>query len=126
MKKFVFIALALGATSCLNVGPDTCNTTLLTPVTSVSGPKTVGVNQPAAYVLTYTPAGGCGTLAGVTEQTAGNTRAVSVNVNYASCSCTALANPAQTTYTFQPSQAGTYYLKFVGNNSYLIDTLVVQ
>jgi len=27
---------------------------------------------------------------------------------------------------FQPGQTGTYYLKFVGNNAYLIDTLVVQ
>ncbi|MDO7885853.1 hypothetical protein [Hymenobacter cheonanensis] len=126
MKNYVFAALALGATSCLNVGPDTCNTTLLTPVTSVSGPKTIAVNQPAVYSLVYAPAGGCGTLANVAEQAAGNVRAVSVNVNYASCTCATTATLAQATYTFQPSQAGTYYLKFVGNNSYLIDTLVVQ
>lgn len=126
MKTYVLAALALGATSCLSVGPDSCNTTLLTPVTRVSGPKTVAVNQPAVYAITYTPAGGCGTLANLTEQAAGNIRAVSVNVNYASCSCATLANPAQTTYTFQPSQAGTYYLKFVGNNAYIVDTLVVQ
>jgi len=126
MKNYLLATLALGATGCLGMGPDTCNTTLLTPVTRVSGPKTVAVGQPAVYALTYAPAGGCGTLGSLTEQGAGNTRAVSVNVNYASCTCAAPANPAQATYTFQPSQAGTYYLRFVGNNAYLIDTLVVQ
>lgn len=126
MKNYVFIALALGATSCLNVGPDTCNTTLLTPVTSVSGPKTIAVNQPAVYSLTYSPAGGCGTLANVTEQTAGNIRAVGVNVNYATCTCATPAALGQATYTLQPSQVGTYYLKFVGDSNYIIDTLVVQ
>ncbi len=126
MKTYVLALLAFGATSCLSVGPDTCNTTLLTPVTSVTGPKTAAVNQPVVYTLTYTPAGGCGTLADLTEQATGNTRAISVNVNYTGCTCAAPADPAQTTYTFQPSQAGTYYLRFVGNSAYLVDTLVVQ
>jgi hypothetical protein len=126
MKNYLFAVLAFGATSCLGMGPDTCNTTLLTPVTNVDGPKRVAINQPAVYTITYTPAGGCGTLANMTEQASGNTRAVSVNVNYTSCSCAALADLAQTTYTFQPSQVGTYYLKFVGNNAYIVDTLVVQ
>ncbi|MGI4759246.1 MAG: hypothetical protein ACRYF0_00970 [Janthinobacterium lividum] len=126
MKYYLLVALALGATSCLGVGPDTCNTTLFTPVTSATGPKTVAVNQAAVYTLSYTPAGGCGTLGDLTEQVVGNVRAVTVNVNYAACTCAATADPAQTTYTFRPSQAGTYYLKFVGNNAYIVDTLVVQ
>lgn len=126
MKLYLLAALALGATSCLNVGPDTCNTTLATPITNVSGPKTVAVNQPATYSLTYQPAGGCGTLTNLTEQVAGTTRAIGVNVAYTSCSCSATAVAAQTTYTFQPTQAGTYYLKFTGNNAYITDTLVVK
>ena len=126
MKYYLLAALALSATSCLDVGPDTCNTTLLTPVTSASGPKTIAVNQPATYTLNYTPANGCGTLANLTEQVSGSTRAVGVNVNYTGCSCSTLATSAQTTYTFQPTQAGTYYLRFVGNSSYIIDTLVAQ
>jgi hypothetical protein len=126
MKNYLFAALTIGATSCLNVGPDTCSTTLLTPVTSVSGPKTIAVNQAATYSLSYLPAQGCGTPANLSEQTAGNTRAISVNVNYASCSCATAATAAQITYTFQPSQAGTYYLKFVGNSAYIVDTLVVH
>jgi hypothetical protein len=126
MKHYLLAALALGATSCLGVGPDVCNTTLLTPATSVTGPRTVALNQPAVYTIAYAPASGCGTLANVTEQAADNIRAVSINVSYTSCNCASPAYPAQTTYTFQPSQAGTYYLKFVGNNAYIVDTLVVQ
>jgi hypothetical protein len=126
MKHYLLAALALGATSCLNVGPDTCSTTLLTPITSASGPKTIAVNQAATYTLVYTPANGCGTLATPTEQVSGTTRAVNVNINYSSCACSTAAVPAQTTYTFQPTQAGTYYLKFVSNSSYIIDTLVVK
>lgn len=126
MKYYLLAALSLSATSCLNVGPDSCNTTLLTPIKSVSGPKIVAVNQPATYSLSYLPAGGCGTLANLSEQSSGNTRAIGVNVNYANCSCGTSATVAQTTYTFQPSQAGTYYLKFVGDNTYIVDTLVAQ
>ena len=126
MKYYLLAALALGATSCLNVGPDTCNTTLATPITNVSGPKTVAVNQSASYSLTYLPAGGCGTLANLSEQVAGTTRAIGVNVAYTSCSCSTTAASAQTTYTFQPTQTGTYYLRFVSDNAYIIDTLVVQ
>lgn len=126
MKYYLLALVALSATSCLNVGPETCSTTLLTPITSVSGPKTVAVNQPATYSLSYLPAGGCGTLANLSEQVAGSTRAIGVNVNYNSCSCGTAAVAAQTTYTFQPTQAGTYYLKFVGDNAYIIDTLVAK
>lgn len=126
MKHYLFAALALGATSCLGNKPDACNATLFTPVSSATGPKTVAVNQPAVYALAYTPAGGCGTLGELTEQVAGNVRAVTVNVNYASCTCATPAAPAQTTYTFRPSQAGTYYLKFMSNSAYIVDTLVVK
>ncbi|QKG55401.1 hypothetical protein GKZ68_01350 [Hymenobacter sp. BRD128] len=126
MRYYLLAALGLSATSCLSVGPDVCNNTLLTPITAVSGPKTIAINQPAVYSLSYLPAGGCGTLANLSEQSSGNTRAIGVNINYASCSCTTTAVPAQTTYTFQPTQAGTYYLKFLGNNAYITDTLVVQ
>jgi hypothetical protein len=78
------------------------------------------------HSLTYLPAGGCGTLANLTEQVAGPTRAIGVNVGYTSCSCATAAAAAQTTYTFQPTQAGTYYLRFIGNNAYIVDTLVVK
>ena len=118
--------LMLGATGCLSVGPDNCNATLLTPVQSATGPRTVAVNQAAVYTLVYAPASGCGTLGSLTEQVAGTTRTVTLNVNYTNCACGTAGTTAQTTYTFQPPQAGTYYLRFVGSSSYLVDTLVVQ
>jgi len=126
LKNYLLAALALGTTSCFNVVPDACNATLLTPVSQASGPKTGAVNRPAVFTLTYTPTSGCGTLGNLVEQGTGNVRTVSVNVNYADCSCAVPATAGQTTYTFQPTQAGTYYLRFVSSSSYLVDTLVVQ
>jgi hypothetical protein len=118
--------LTLSATSCLNVGPDTCNATLFTPVQSATGPKTGTVNQPAVYTLVYATNTGCGTLGNFGEMVDNTTRTVTLNVNYTGCACATPGAVAQTTYTFQPTQAGTYYLRFAGNNTYLVDTLVVK
>jgi hypothetical protein len=129
MKHYLpaaFALLPLGATSRLNLGPDTCNATLLTPVQSATGPRMVAVNRPAVYTLGYVPASGCGTLGNLAEQVEGTTRTVTLNVNYTGCACGTPGATAQATYTFQPTQAGTYYLRFVGTSSYLVDTLVVQ
>jgi hypothetical protein len=118
--------LTLSATSCLNVGPDTCNATLLTPVQSATGPKAGAVNQPAVYTLVYATTTGCGTLGNLGEIVDNATRTVTLNVNYTGCACATPGAVAQATYTFQPTQAGTYYLRFAGNNTYLVDTLVVK
>jgi len=126
MKYYLLAATALSFSSCISTQPDTCSATVVTPVTTATGPKTVAVNAPAVYTLGYTPAAGCGTLGSFAQQTSGNTQVVSVNVNYTTCSCAALATPGQTTYTFQPTQVGTYYLKFVTATGYLTDTLVVK
>ncbi len=131
MKYYLFAALALSVISlpsCLKTEADTCQVTLITPIVKAVGPRTVAVNQPATYLLDYLPGNGCGTLNALSEQgqSAANTRTVSVSVSYASCSCTAPAAALQTTYNFVPTQAGTYYLKFVANNGYLIDTLVAK
>lgn len=126
MKYYLLAATALSLTSCLSTQPDTCSATVVTPITTATGPKTVAVNAPAVYTLVYTPAGGCGTSSSVTPLTNGNTQVVNVNVTYTNCNCAALPTLAQTTYTFQPTQAGTYYLKFVATGGYLTDTLVVK
>jgi hypothetical protein len=121
-----FASLSLGATSCLGVGPNTCNATLFTPVQRATGPKTGAVNQPAVYTLVYATTSGCGTLGTPGEQVDNTTRTVMLNVNYTGCACATPGATAQTTYTFQPTQVGTYYLRFVGDGKYLVDTLVVQ
>jgi hypothetical protein len=131
MKYYLFAALPLSLlslTSCLKTEADTCHVTLTTPIVKAVGPKTIAVNQPATFTLDYLPGNGCGTLDALSEQGQGvaNTRTVSVSVSYASCNCTVPAVTSQTTYNFVPTQAGTYYLKFVANNGYLIDTLVAK
>jgi hypothetical protein len=131
MKYYLFAALALSAlslSSCLKTQADTCQVTLITPIVKAVGPKTVGVNQPATYLLDYLPGTGCGVLNALSEQgqAATNTRTINVSVSYGSCNCAVPATPLQTTYNFVPTQAGTYYLKFVANNGYLIDTLVAK
>ena len=126
MKYYLLAALALGLSSCLKTEADSCNTTLLTPIVSATGPKTIAVNQPATFTLGYLPGNGCGTLATMPEQVVGNVRTVGINVSYNTCTCAAAAATLQTTYSFVPTAAGTYYLKFVANNGYLLDTLVVK
>ena len=128
MKYYLFAALALGLCSCLKTSADTCDVTLTTPIVKAIGPKTVAVNQAATYTLDYLPGNGCGKLNALSEQgqSAANTRTVSVSVSYATCNCPTPATPLQTTYNFVPTQAGTYYLKFVANNGYLTDTLVAK
>jgi hypothetical protein len=131
MKYYLIAALALSSlslTSCLKDASDTCQFILTTPIVKAVGPKTVAVNQPATFLLDYLPGNGCGVLDALSEQGQGaaNTRTVNVSVRYNSCNCTVPATPMQTTYNFVPTQAGTYYLKFVANNGYLIDTLVAK
>ncbi|MVN77956.1 hypothetical protein GO988_16625 [Hymenobacter sp. HMF4947] len=126
MNILLFAAFALGLTSCLSTSPDTCQSTALTPVLSATGPKTIAVNQPATFTLSYEIQNGCGTFAGLQEQANTDTRLVGVNIKYDGCNCPQTVTPAQTTYTFQPTTAGTYYVRFVGSTGYLIDTLVAK
>ncbi|MDJ0366844.1 hypothetical protein QMK33_16955 [Hymenobacter sp. H14-R3] len=133
MKYYLFAALALSAfslTSCLKTQADTCEVILTTPIVKAVGPKTIAVNQPATYLLDYLPGTGCGVFDALSEQGQSpantNTRTINVTVRYSTCNCAVPATPLQTTYNFVPTQAGTYYLKFVANNGYLIDTLVAK
>lgn len=133
MKYYLFAATALSSlslASCLESRTDTCEFILTTPIVKAVGPKTVAVNQPATYLLDYLPGTGCGVFDALSEQgqspTNTNTRTINVSVRYSTCTCTQPAAPMQTTYNFVPTQAGTYYLKFVANNGYLVDTLVAK
>lgn len=126
---FCLSALAtLGLTSCLNTAPSECHSTVLAPVLSVTGPKTVAVNQAATFGLSYALESSCGKFNSVSDETLAtpNTRLVGVKVDYNGCNCPQTTIPAQAIYTFQPTQVGTYYLKFAAGTSYLTDTLVVK
>ena len=127
MKYLFFAATFLSLSSCLSNKGDTCQATVIAPALGAAGPKTVAVNQPAAFVLRYQIFNGCGKYAGLQEASnGGDTRLVGVGVRYDGCVCTQVVTDAQATYTFQPTQAGTYYLKFATATGYLIDTLVAK
>lgn len=133
MKYYLFATLALSAfsfASCVESQTDKCEFILTTPIVKAVGPKTVAVNQPATYLLDYLPGTGCGVFDALSEQgqspSNNNTRTINVSVRYSTCTCAQPAAPMQTTYNFVPTQAGTYYLKFVANNGYITDTLVAK
>ena len=131
MTRFFCLAAAcLGLTSCLSAGKDNCTATQLEPAQSVSGPKTVAVNQTANYLITYLPQLTCSRLETVYEATgtAANTLLIAPRVTYNDCNCPANTLAAQATYTFKPTTAGTYYLNFAANNAtgFITDTVVVQ
>lgn len=124
-----FALASLALTSCLKSKPSDCQHTVVVPVLSTSGPKTVAVYQPAIYVLSYELQSSCGKLNSITE--GGNvsmpdTHEVYVAVEYTDCNCPQIIIPSQAAYTFVPTKAGTYYFKFRNANSFLTDTLVVK
>lgn len=124
----LFAFPALGLTSCLTMTPSECHSTVVAPVLSATGPKTVAVNQPAIFALNYALASSCGKFNSVSDETIAvpNTRLVGVKVDYEGCNCPQTTIPAQAIYAFQPTQPGTYYLKFAVGTSFLTDTLVVK
>ena len=130
MKLPVLAALtacALALTGCLSNNANTCSQTLTAPASTVAGPKTVAVNQPATFLINYPIESPCGKSNGALEQVIGTTRYVGVQVVYDGCNCPLLTSQSQTSYTFTPTQVGTYFLKFSsGTNAYITDTLVVQ
>lgn len=131
MKKLVMLSLVvLGAsalTSCLTTEEPMCNSTSYAPITSAIGPKTVGVNQPAVFTIGYALGSDCGKFNGLSTLPNGNTVQVGVTGIYTGCACNSTTTVSQTTYQFQASTAGTYYVQFLtGNNTFITDTVVVK
>ena len=124
-RYFCFAASCLSLTSCLSSGDSVCSTNTIVPAVAVSGPKTVTVNQPAVYTIDY-ELGACGSFINLAEQVLGNSHLVGVNVQYNGCNCPNTVTQEQATYTFKPTQPGTYYLQFAANNGNIKDTLVVN
>lgn len=96
-------------------------------VSKVEGSKTGKVNQVMTFQVYFGCNSGCGQFGSFDENISGNTRTIIVEAKYEGCFCTMDAPTRVTTYSFTPSQPGTYYLKFLKfNNAYLIDTLIVN
>jgi chitodextrinase len=131
MKRSLITCLtaltALSLTSCLTTHEPTCNSTGYVPIVSVIGPKTATLAQPAVFVLGYTLGTDCATFANLTTVPNGNITQVGITASVNGCACNATTTVSQTSYQFQPTKAGTYYIQFLTtNNSFITDTVVVN
>ena len=131
MKNLVMLTVvALGATfltSCLTTEEPTCNSTSYVPIVSATGPRTITVNQPAVFAIGYALGSDCGRFSSVVATPNGNTTQVGVMGAYSGCACNTTTTVAQTSYQFQATTAGTYYVQFLtGTNTFITDTVVVK
>ena len=126
----VLFAIALGASAlsgCLTTEEPTCNSTSYVPIVSAIGPRTIRVNQPAVFAIGYALGSDCGKLSSVMATPNGNTVQVGVMGAYNGCACNTTTTVLQTTYQFQATTAGTYYVQFLtGTNTFITDTVVVN
>ncbi|MCD6010796.1 MAG: hypothetical protein K0Q79_658 [Flavipsychrobacter sp.] len=96
-------------------------------VSKVEGNKTGKVNQVMTFQVYFGCNSGCGQFGSFDENLSGNTRTVIVKAKYEGCICTADAPTRVATYSFTPSQPGTYYLKFLKTpNAYSTDTVTIN
>lgn len=131
MTRFFCFAIAcFGLTSCLGDAKSSCTATVMEPVTSATGPRTIAVNQKADFTISYVPQNTCGKLSRIVEAAGSvpNSYIISPEVTYSDCNCPSNTIAVQTTYSFTPTKAGTYYLRFIAANTsgYIADTLVAQ
>jgi hypothetical protein len=131
MKSFFSLsAAALGVltlTSCLSPQAPTCSYSSYAPIVSAIGPRTVAVNQPAVFALDYVLGADCGTFSSITAVPNGNVQQIGVMGFYNGCACNTTTTVSTTSYQFQATTPGTYYLQFLtANNTFITDTVVVQ
>ncbi|MGI4832882.1 MAG: hypothetical protein ACRYFK_05410 [Janthinobacterium lividum] len=126
------LAATLMLPGCLAVDEPVCQSTILVPISTATGPRTATAGQAVTYSLGYSLGNSCGTFGNLITNTVTNadnttTQQVGVNGNYSGCSCNAVATASQASYQFTPPKAGTYYVQFLTtNNAFITDTLVVQ
>ncbi len=98
------------------------------PVLAVTVPEKVfTVGESIAITVSFQVRNGCGQFSSFETSSDGNVLTIHVIPYYAEGFCTQALETRQTTYTFQPQQAGTYTLKFwAGENDYIFETVVVK
>jgi hypothetical protein len=133
MKRSVIACLTalttLSLTSCLSTKEPTCNSNGYVPIVNVFGPKTATLSQPAVFTLSYTLGNDCTKLTNVevVPSASGNITQVNLAASSNGCACNATTTVSQTSYQFQPTKAGTYYIQFLTtNNAFITDTVVVN
>ncbi len=106
---------------------DECISYTTAPVTEVTGPNTILVDQEADFVVKYYLTDGCGKFENIESTSNGNTVTISLIAKYEGCVCTAIILAGETTFKFKPTQPGIYYLKYLQpNNTHFIDTVTVN
>lgn len=128
MKK-ALIALAsifiLSACSTSTNG-DYCFLSTAAGATAVTGPDTGQVNQPLVYNVAFKVYSTCGVFDSFSA-TEGFPKQITAKVNYEGCNCDSRESVKTENYTFIPTAAGTYELKFITEvtNTPIVKTVTV-
>lgn len=95
---------------------------------SVSGPDTASPNETVSYTLNFLVDNSCGSFNSVSEEANGAyEKTLTILVLYDGCNCSAGQFPRTGTYSFTPTIANTYTLKFrVTESTFITKTLVVN
>lgn len=130
------LVLAVAATAgCRALPEPVCQSRLLVPVVRAVGPRQATVNQRVTYNLQVKLGNSCGVFDTIVtnqvDDLTGTTpivQQVGVRGKYTGCTCTTDTTAlTAVSYQFQPTKAGTYYLRFLTRQSgFLTDTLTVR
>lgn len=97
------------------------------PINSVTVPASGQVNQNIPITISFGCYNGCGQFGSIEETNQGNTKEIKIIAKYEGCICTQDAPVRQTTYNFNSTTSGTFILKFLqNNNSFIVDTIIIQ
>lgn len=131
MKYFttlIYASLFILLTSCdIGDNDDVCIFRQGAFVTAIDTPLTAMVNQQVTVEVSFPVINGCGVFNKFIETTDGNTITIAVEALYDGCVCTADVPTRVTTYSFTPTTAGNFELKFrSSNNNFIVANIMVN
>ncbi len=91
---------------------DLCIINKIEFVTSINAPATGMVNQPIITEVKFRIINGCGQFGRFIQIQEGNTQTIEVQAKYVGCYCTQDVPTRTINYTFTPTVAGNYQVKF--------------
>ncbi|MDX5482724.1 MAG: hypothetical protein LPK07_13670 [Hymenobacteraceae bacterium] len=96
-------------------------------ITEVQVPETANAGEPVPIEVSFTVRNECGRVSFFNENISGTTYTIRVYPIYLDQPCAQVINTITETYTFSPSRAGTYTLRFwAGEDQFIERTIVVQ
>jgi len=95
-----------------STGNDSCISYERALITEVDAPTTGTVNQPVNFEVTFQINDGCGAFDEFIETADGNLKIIEVNAKYEGCFCTQAIEMITKSYSFTPTSAGVYTIKF--------------